>query len=227
MNLIEFKSVTKTFGRFKAVDNLSFQIGQGCVCGILGPNGSGKTTTLNLLVSVLKPAQGEVRINPSMTTSQRIGFVPERMPLFDHFSALRNIKITALIKQVSEKEIEKQLAFVGLSDHAGKKVRTFSFGMRQRLSVAMALLGDPGILILDEPTNGLDPEGIVTVRDLILNLSEKGLTIIVASHLLSEIEKVCSKLIVIKGGRCIFDGDAHRLIGEYGDLESAYFRLTK
>lgn len=210
MNIVlETNQLSKHYGRLKAVDNLDLKIPQGSVFGILGPNGSGKTTTLGMLLDVIQPNSGSYAWfgKPgSKEQRKRIGAILETPIFYPYLSAYKNLEIVALIKEVPRDKIDPVLEQVGLSTRKNDHFRTYSLGMKQRLSIASALLCDPEVMILDEPTNGLDPQGIAEIRSLIIDIAKQGKTIILASHLLDEVQKVCSDFAVLKNGQLIYTG---------------------
>jgi len=227
--ILEVDDLTKKFEKFTAIRNVSFKVRKGDVFGIIGPNGSGKSTILNLILNLLQPTKGKISFkNSFQNTSGRLsidvsmdskGFLPR-------YSGFDNLKIVALIKGVSIAQINDVLELVGLSSAKNKEYKTYSYGMKQRLSIASALLGDRKLIILDEPTNGLDPLGIIDIRNLILKLSEEGKTVIVASHLLSEMEKVCDYTLFLIKGKVVRQGDKSQLIDEYETLEKAFIDIA-
>ena len=207
--VLNINGLSKSYGKVKALNNLSLQINQGEVFGILGPNGSGKTTTLGILLSVLNADSGTFSWNgkePSKYDRKKIGALLETPNFYPYLSARQNLAIVCKIKAVSESEVDRVLSIVDLLTRANSKFKTFSLGMKQRLAIASALLGDPEILVLDEPTNGLDPQGIAEIRGIILELATAGKTIIMASHILDEVEKVCSHVAVLKLGNLLATG---------------------
>ncbi len=207
--VLETRQLSKHYGRLKAVDNVNLKIPKGAVFGILGPNGSGKTTTLGMLLDVIQPTSGDYRWFGQPATKEqrkRIGAILETPIFYPYLSARKNLEIVALIKEISTERIEPVLMQVGLLERQNDNFRTFSLGMKQRLSIASALLCDPEVMILDEPTNGLDPQGIAEIRTLIIDIANEGKTIILASHLLDEVQKVCSDFAVLKHGKLIYTG---------------------
>ena len=203
------QELSKNYGRLKAVDSLNLTIPKGSVFGILGPNGSGKTTTLGMLLDVIQPTSGDYNWfgQPgNKDQRKRIGAILETPIFYPYLSAYKNLEIVALIKEVPLSTIEPVLTQVGLNERQHDNFKTFSLGMKQRLSIASALLCDPEVMILDEPTNGLDPQGIAEIRSLILDIANQGKTIILASHLLDEVQKVCSDFAVLKNGKLIYTG---------------------
>lgn len=207
--VLNINGLTKSYAKVKALNNLNLQINQGEVFGILGPNGSGKTTTLGILLSVLNADSGSFSWNeqePSKFDRKKIGSLLETPNFYPYLSARQNLSIVCQIKAVSESEVYRVLSTVDLLNRADSKFKTFSLGMKQRLAIASALLGNPEILVLDEPTNGLDPQGIAEIRGIILDLAAAGKTIIMASHILDEVEKVCTHVAVLKLGNLITTG---------------------
>ena len=207
--VLKVDNLSKHFGSLKAVNKLSFEVKKGSVFGILGPNGSGKTTTLGMLVSTINPLGGSFQWfgkQPSAHLRKGIGILLEKPNFYDYLSAENNLKIVADIRELDYSLVEPALRTVSLWERKNSKFKTFSLGMKQRLAIASAIMGDPEMLILDEPTNGLDPEGIAEVRDLIRRLAGEGKTIILASHLLDEVQKVCTDLLVMKFGNKIYEG---------------------
>jgi ABC-type multidrug transport system ATPase subunit len=218
--VIEVKNLTKDFREIKAVDDLSFTVPAGQVYGFLGQNGAGKSTTIRMLLTLIKPGSGSIEIFGMNLQKHRkeilrkVGAIIERPDLYKYLTALENLRIFAAMSgvKVSEKKLANQLEMVGLSDRADSKVKTYSQGMKQRLGIATALVHDPGLIILDEPTNGLDPQGIADVRNLILHLSkEMGKTLLVSSHLLSEMELIADSMLIIDKGKKIVEGKVNEL----------------
>ncbi len=182
---------------------------KGNVFGILGPNGSGKTTTLGIILSIINPNSGFFYWfgnPPSKNDRKRIGAIVEVPVFYPYLSGLQNLKIIADIKEVPYKNIDRVLEIANISDRKKSKFRTYSLGMKQRLAIAAALLGNPDVLIFDEPTNGLDPQGIVDIRNLIIKIANQGITIILASHLLDEVQKICTHVTVLDKGKNIYSG---------------------
>ncbi len=213
--LLEVKNLSKNFKDLKAVNDLSFTVNEGDVYGFLGQNGAGKSTTIRMLLTLIQPTSGEINFFGKNLFEHRkevlrqAGAVVERPDLYKYLSAYDNLFIFAKMSgvKVSRKLIMDQLELVGLADRASSKVKTFSQGMKQRLGIAVALVHDPRLIILDEPTNGLDPQGIADMRHLILRLSkEMGKTVIVSSHLLNEIEQIANRMIIIHKGKKIAEG---------------------
>ena len=223
--ILQLNNLTKKFGNLTAVSKLSLTINKGKVYGLLGPNGSGKSTTLGMVLSVVNPTSGTFKWYEGNLTShqalKKIGAIIERPNFYPYMSALQNLKLICKIKQCSFDKIEEQLKLVNLWDRRNSKFSTFSLGMKQRLAIAAALVNKPDLLILDEPTNGLDPEGIHQIRKLILTIARQGTTILLASHLLDEVEKVCSDLIVLKNGVKYYEGTLDGLTKSQGYFEIA------
>jgi ABC-2 type transport system ATP-binding protein len=207
--ILSIDNLSKTYGRIRAVDNLSIEVMRGQVFGILGPNGSGKTTTLSIILDLLKADKGSFYWfgHPSSPASRkRIGSVIESPNFYPYLTAFNNLRIIAQIRDLGENDIDRVLQLTGLYERRHSRFKTYSFGMKQRLAIASALLGHPEVLILDEPTNGLDPHGIADIRSLIQRVASEGTTIILASHLLDEVQKVCTHVAVLKTGQKLFDG---------------------
>jgi len=208
-NVLSTQQLSKHYGSLKAVHNLELNIPKGSVFGILGPNGSGKTTTLGMLLDVIQPTSGSYKWfgeNGTKEQRKKIGAILETPIFYPYLSAYKNLKIIALIKEVPEERISEVLTQVGLAQRQNDAFRTYSLGMKQRLSIASALLCNPEVMILDEPTNGLDPQGIADIRALIIDIAQHGKTIILASHLLDEVQKVCTDFAVLKNGNLIYTG---------------------
>lgn len=207
--VLSIKGLTKNFGRLCAVNNLDLEVKRGQVFGMLGPNGSGKTTTLGMLMGVVNPTAGEYSWFgevPTHQTRKKIGAVLEHPIFYPYLSGRKNLELNAMIKQCPAENIPGVLGLVELDKRQEDKYRTYSLGMKQRLAIASALLNDPTILILDEPTNGLDPMGIAEIRELIKKIAANGKTIILASHLLDEVQKVCTHFAVLKKGNLVHTG---------------------
>lgn len=230
MNLIlEVSNLTKRYGKKLAVNKISFEVQEGQVFGLLGPNGSGKTTTLSAILTLLKRTEGNIKVfgNTDLVAGlKRTGVLLESASYYPELSAVKNLKISCKIKNVDYSQIDAALERVGLLDDKNFKVKTFSLGMKQRLNVASALLNQPDFLIFDEPTNGLDPLGIAEMRQVLLNLAKEGKTILIASHLLNEMEKVCSHVAIMKKGSIIQQGELGTLTKEYNSLEEYFLNVT-
>ena len=221
--ILSINNLTKKFGYLTAVKDLSFTIHKGNVYGILGPNGSGKSTTLGIVLNVVNKTSGSFSWFEGKTTThdalKKVGAIIERPNFYPYMSAYQNLKLVCKIKDVKLEKIDEKLDIVGLLDRKNSKFSTFSLGMKQRLAIASALLNDPEILILDEPTNGLDPQGIHQIRALIKQIASKGTTILLASHLLDEVEKVCSHVVVLRKGEKLYSGRVDEMINSYGYFE--------
>lgn len=219
--IIQVNNLSKQFKDIQAVDDLSFTVEQGDVYGFLGQNGAGKSTTIRMLLSLIKPTAGEIRIFDKNLSAYRsdilkqVGAVIEKPDLYKYLSAYDNLTIFAKMSGIKtdKKLLMQQLKMVGLEERAGSKVKTFSQGMKQRLGIAVALVHNPQLIILDEPTNGLDPQGIADMRNLILHLSrDMGKTVVVSSHLLSEIELVANRMLIIHKGKKVVEGNVAELL---------------
>ena len=207
--VLSINKLTKNFGKLCAVNNLDMEVKRGQVFGLLGPNGSGKTTTLGMLMGVVNPTSGSFSWfgeTPSHLTRKKIGAVLEHPIFYPYLSGQKNLELNAMIKNADPSNIPKVLELVELSTRKDDKYKTYSLGMKQRLAIASALVNDPIILILDEPTNGLDPMGIAEIREIIKRIAADGKTIILASHLLDEVQKVCSHFAVLKRGTLMHCG---------------------
>ena len=209
--IVETTDLTKCFGKEKAVNHLNVKIKKGEIYGFLGPNGAGKTTTIRMLLGLIKPTSGTVHVfqkdlkNERITILKQIGSLVENPSYYPHLTAVENLETVRIILGVPKKRIFEVLEIVGLTDVAHKKVKGFSLGMKQRLGIATALLSEPKLLILDEPTNGLDPSGIIEIRQLIKRLpAECGMTILISSHLLSEIDQMATTVGIVSKGKLIF-----------------------
>jgi ABC-type multidrug transport system ATPase subunit len=228
--ILSLKNISKSFGRIKALKGVSFDVPPGSVFGILGPNGSGKTTLLGIVMDVLHSSGGEYEWfgNPPDEKQRReIGSLLETPNFYHYLSAQHNLEITAAIKQKPVSDIERVLKLVRLYERKDSKFQTFSLGMKQRLAIAACLLGDPSVLVFDEPTNGLDPSGIAEIRQLILELAAVGKTIILASHLLAEVEKVCTHVAILQQGVLIKSGDVVSALSQEEWLELGSAELDK
>ncbi len=221
--ILTLTNLTKKFGPITAVSNLSFTIKKGNVYGILGPNGSGKSTTLGIVLNVVNKTAGDFTWFDGNTTThealKKVGAIIERPNFYPYMTAAQNLKLVCQIKEVTTDNIDKKLKLVGLLDRKNSKFNTFSLGMKQRLAIASALLNDPEILILDEPTNGLDPQGIHQIREIIKVIASKGTTILLASHLLDEVEKVCSHVVIIRKGIKLYSGPVDEMNASHGFFE--------
>jgi ABC-2 type transport system ATP-binding protein len=224
--VIEAIGLTKTFDGRKAVDDIGFSVPRGCVCGFLGPNGAGKTTTMRIILGLSRPDAGRVTVfgfpQGDPRALARTGALIEQPSLYGHLTGRENIEITRVLRGVARTETDKVLEAVGMLAEADMMSSQCSLGMRQRLGVAMALIGDPELLILDEPMNGLDPEGILDMRELVRSLPARiGTTILLSSHILAEVEQVADRLMVIHRGKLKYDGT----LREFGAGSEATLRV--
>lgn len=222
MSVVSINNIRKAYGPVQALKGVSFEVPAGSVFGILGPNGSGKTTLLGILLNVLQADAGTYSWLNNMqhdAARRHIGSLLETPNFYHYLSADDNLKIAAAIKKRGADDITRVLGLVGLLERRTSKFSTYSLGMKQRLAIASALLGRPDVLVLDEPTNGLDPAGIAEIRELIRNLSAEGITVIMASHLLDEVEKVCTHMAILKKGDLLVTGSVHGVMHAEGQIE--------
>jgi ABC-2 type transport system ATP-binding protein len=222
--VLSIQGLTKRYGSITAVSNLDLEIERGSVFGILGPNGSGKTTTLGVLLDVTKPDAGTFSWfgKPAdKILRKRIGAILEVPLFYPYLSGKQNLELVAKIKDLSGSDIDEALKTVDLFERRHSKFRTYSLGMKQRLAVASTLLGQPEVLILDEPTNGLDPRGIAEIRNIILNVASKGVTIVLASHILDEVQKTCTHMAVLEKGNKLFSGVVDEVLNDAQWVELA------
>ena len=224
--ILETKELTKKFGRQKAVDNLSLQIEKNSVYGLLGPNGAGKSTTLKMITGMLHKTSGEILFEDkpwSRADLEKIGALIEMPPLYDNLTAWENLKARTLLLGLPDSRIKEVLEIVDLKNTGKKKSGQFSIGMKQRLGIAIALLNHPRLLILDEPTNGLDPLGIQELRDLIKSFPEQGITVILSSHILAEVEQIADHIGIINNGRLAYQN----AINHQENLEELFMNVVK
>ena len=218
--ILTLNNLTKKYGSLTAVNNLSVTIKKGNVYGILGPNGSGKSTTLGIALNVVNKTNGTFHwFDGTGTTHEalkKVGAIIERPNFYPYMTAAQNLNLVCIIKKVPKEKVNEKLKLVGLLDRKDDTFKSFSLGMKQRLAIASALLNDPEILILDEPTNGLDPQGIHQIREIIKNIALEGTTILLASHLLDEVEKVCTHVIILRKGESLYSGSVENMIASYG-----------
>ncbi|KRP27752.1 MAG: ABC transporter ATP-binding protein [Cryomorphaceae bacterium BACL22 MAG-120619-bin32] len=221
--ILSIKNLDKKYGAVHAVNNLSFDIKKGTVYGILGPNGSGKSTTLGIILNVVNRTSGDFSwFDGKLSTHEalkKVSAIIERPNFYPYMTAAQNLSLICKIKGISTEKIDEKLTTVNLFERKDSKFKTFSLGMKQRLAIASALLNDPEILILDEPTNGLDPQGIHEIRQIIKTIAANGTTILLASHLLDEVEKVCSHVVVIRKGLKLYSGRVDEMTASNGLLE--------
>ncbi len=221
--IIEVKNLVKDYGKFRAVDDVSFDVFQGDVFGFLGPNGAGKSTTIRTMLTLISATSGEIKIFGKELNAHRkeilaeIGCIVEKPDFYKYLSAQKNLEIFARVsgKNVSKSKIAEVIEFVGLKGRENDKVNGFSHGMRQRLGIAQTLIHDPKLIILDEPTTGLDPQGILDIRNLILQLkNERNKTVLLSSHILSEIELIANRMVIISKGKTLVQGNVRELLDE-------------
>jgi ABC-2 type transport system ATP-binding protein len=229
--MIEARGLSKRYGATVAVDGLSFDARPGVVTGFLGPNGSGKSTTMRLILGLDAPDAGQARIGGRRYRDLRwplreVGALLEARAFHPGRSARAHLRALAASNGIPRSRVEEVLDFVGLAEVAGRRAGRFSLGMGQRLGIAAALLGDPGVLLLDEPTGGLDPEGIRWIRDLLRSLAAQGRAVFVSSHLIGELARTADRVVVIGRGRLLADTSMTELSGRWASLEEAFFDLT-
>ncbi len=230
--MIEIRNLTKRYGTHLAVDDLTFDVRPGTVTGFLGPNGSGKSTTMRLLLGLQTPDAGSALVNgrrhvDSPTPLREVGALLEARAFHPGRSARSHLQALAAGNRLPAERVDTVLAAVGLTDVADRRAGGFSLGMAQRLGIATALLGDPAVVVLDEPVNGLDPDGIRWMRTLLAGLADEGRTVLMSSHLIGEVAATAERLIVIGGGRLLADTTVAALTADHGTLEAAYFALTE
>ena len=224
MAVLSIENLSKSYGRIRALNNVNFSVPEGSVFGILGPNGSGKTTLLGTIMDVLKPTSGTYKLFDEVPTEhhrKKIGTLLETPNFYHYLSGVKNLEIAAEIKQHGKEDIAKVLDTVDLTRRKDSKFSTYSLGMKQRLAIASCLLGNPNVLVFDEPTNGLDPVGIAEIRALMKQLYAEGKTIIMASHLLDEVEKVCTHVAILKTGELITSGNVNEILSNEDMVEAA------
>jgi ABC-2 type transport system ATP-binding protein len=222
MSILNVENLFKNYGAIKALRGISFSVPKGSVFGILGPNGSGKTTLLGIVMGVLKATRGEYQLFdevPNDAHRKKIGTLLETPNFYHYLSAVQNLKITASIKGHGLDDIDRVLEMVNLTQRKDSPFSSYSLGMKQRLAIAAAMLGNPDVLVFDEPTNGLDPVGIAEIRALILKMSLQGKTIIMASHLLDEVEKVCTHVAIMKSGLLMASGKVNDIFAHEDIVE--------
>lgn len=230
---LETKNLNKSYGTFVAVKDMNVHMQKGDIYGLIGPNGAGKTTLMKMIVGFANPTSGEILIDGSIDGQRKIGSLIESPGIYGHLDAFDNMMLKAKALGVyDKKQINEILNFVGLSGAGNKKAGKFSLGMKQRLGIAMALLGEPEVLILDEPINGLDPQGIIEVRELILRLQkEKNMTIMISSHILGELQKVANVFGMITGGELVMEVTSEELKdkcpGDSDSLEEFYLDVVR
>lgn len=226
-NIVQITDLSKKYKDKKVVDRLSLSIDKGDILGLVGPNGSGKSTTMKMLMMLIKKDEGEIHFyEEPKVFMKKVGYATESSPFYMYMTGRENLKMVAnLYENVSDEKIDEVLNLVDMSEAADKKVKTYSTGMKQRLGLARALLNDPELLVLDEPTNGLDPYGMKDIYELLERLaSEKDVAILISSHLLHDIEKICNKVVMIENGKTLFNGAISDL--ENG-LEDSYYEMFR
>ncbi len=218
MHVIETRGLTKRYPKQLAVDRIGFTVEAGQVFGFLGPNGSGKTTTIGMLLGIVTPTAGEIELfglsgrRGLHRARQRVGATLENPNFYPYLSGLDNLRVVANVKRVGRRDIDAALALVGLTARRKDRYATYSLGMKQRLAVAATMLGDPELIVLDEPANGLDPEGMREIRDIIAELASRGKTIFLSSHLLFEVERTCTHVAIIRRGRIVRQGSVAEIV---------------
>jgi len=230
MNVLTIQQLKKSYGPIQALKSFSLEIPAGSVYGILGPNGSGKTTMLSILTGILNADSGDFNWfngEQAETARKRIGAIIETPNFYPYLSAVDNLKIVAKIKDVDESRIEVVLNQVGLLERKNSAFKTYSLGMKQRLSLASCLLADPEVLVLDEPTNGLDPQGIAEIRNIILDVAKQGKTIIIASHILAEVQKICNYVAILRKGELLTSGTIAEVLSTEGVIEVSADNMEK
>jgi ABC-2 type transport system ATP-binding protein len=232
MPAIEVRGLTKRFGRVAAVDQLSFMVEPGTVAGFLGPNGAGKTTTLRMLLGLVRPDAGTATINGKAYRDlpeplHQVGAVLEASGFHPGRTARNHLRIQAMVSQADPSRIEDVLELTDLTGAAGRRIGGFSLGMRQRLGLATALLADPEVLILDEPANGLDPDGVRWLRSLLRGLAAEGATVLLSSHILAEAAQAVDSVVIVDRGRLVAQAALADLVSDTRNLEDAFLQLTK
>lgn len=228
---IIISGLTKKYGAQKALDNVSFSIQNGEVVGLLGPNGAGKSTLMKCVTGAILPDEGEIKVDEfsvldqPVETKKRIGFLAENNPLYYEMYVREYLKFVSNIRGENKKRVEEVIEKVGLSPESHKKIGQLSKGYKQRVGLAQAILSNPDILILDEPTNGLDPNQILEIRDLIREIG-KSKTVILSTHIMQEVEALCSRVILLNKGKIISDSPIENFKGQYKSLEDAFHQLT-
>lgn len=230
MSVLEVRNLSKSYGNIKALDNLNLTIEAGNLYGILGPNGSGKTTTLGVILDILKPDTGSYTWFDGAYGDKprlKIGSILETPNFYPYMNAAQNLEIVRQIKKVDDVNVDELLELVNLAHRRRSKFRTYSLGMKQRLAIAATLIGDPEVLIFDEPTNGLDPQGIAEVRDILTRIAGRGNSVIMASHILDEVEKICTHVAIIKKGKLLATGPVGAILSDDVTIEVASKDMDK
>ncbi len=226
MKILQINNLTKRYGRITAVNGLNLDVEQGQIYGILGPNGSGKTTTLGIVLGIIGADAGSFQWFDGQQGSgaeplRQVGSLLETPNFYPYMNALQNLEIVAHIKRTTNVEFDRLLTLVNLAHRKDAPFKTYSLGMKQRLAIAATMVGDPSVLIFDEPTNGLDPTGIAEVRETILKIASEGKTVFMASHILDEVEKICSHVAIIKNGNLLATGEVGGLLNKDVTIELA------
>lgn len=229
-SIIEIQGLSKSFGKRRVIDDINLVVEKGDIYGFLGQNGSGKTTTIRMMLNLILPDKGQIKLNGFDLHSnfhdaiKKVGAVVESPKFYPYLSGIKNLQLMAnLIPDISESRVEQVLKMVGMLNRAEDKVKTYSLGMKQRLGIANALLNDPAIVILDEPTNGLDPQGMKEIRDIIKNLSvTKGISFFISTHLLHEVEMICNKVAILHKGKIAAQGKVEELLNLRDELVDLY-----
>ncbi len=230
MNVLTINAIHKTYGKLTAVNKVSLQVQRGDILGFLGPNGSGKTTTLGIVLGITRADSGSYRWfdeTDEVAARKRIGAILETPNFYPYMNAVQNLRVVAHLKRLQNIDFNAILRLVGLYERRDAPFTAYSLGMRQRLAIAAALVGDPEVLIFDEPTNGLDPQGIADIRHLIQHIAAQGKTIIMASHILDEVEKICSHVAIIKNGNLLATGTVGAILSAKMQVEIACANLEK
>lgn len=221
MTILDIENITKNYGSIRALQSVSLTIEAGQIFGLLGPNGSGKTTMLGIITGIIKTTEGKYRWNLSGKGfhNLKLGVILETPNFYPYMNAEQNLQLVCAIKQYPTEKIDSLLELVKLKERKHSRFSSYSLGMRQRLAIAAAMIGDPEVLIFDEPTNGLDPEGIAEIRSIIQRIAKSGKTVILASHILNEVEKVCTHVGIIKSGKVLATGPVGQILGNKDVLE--------
>ncbi|MGB9679705.1 MAG: ABC transporter ATP-binding protein [Thermoanaerobacteraceae bacterium] len=231
MEILEIANISKKLSKRTILDNISFSVSRGDIYGLIGPNGAGKTTTLKIITGLMKPDQGRIIINGFDLSKNHdeaisnIGAIIENPSLYEYLSGIDNLKIVAKMRSINYKELDKIIDIIGLKDRINDKVKKYSLGMKQRLAIGCAIVSSPKVLILDEPTNGLDPTGIIELREFLKILSTKDTTILISSHQLSEIEQICNKVAFINNGKILMEDSVENILKNKINLEEKYIEL--
>ncbi|MFZ6664523.1 ABC transporter ATP-binding protein [Peijinzhouia sedimentorum] len=225
MHTLSVENISKRYGRELVLDSISFAVEPGTVLGVVGPNGSGKSTLFGIILGLRESDSGNVQLfgdSNIQNNKHRIGVAMDQGSFYTGFSAKKNLQLSAIVKGLPDVDIDAALQQVELGHTGSKSYKKFSYGMKKRLEIADAMLSNPDLYILDEPTNGLDPEGIVFVRELVKRLQAAGKTVIISSHYLQEIEKICTDILMLRKGKMLFYGKATELREKHGDLEEFF-----